>query len=56
MGIYTGTIYDWGQLGASKTAPIFVYSAQEGSGTQSTFMGFLDNTIGGGSSFDRVDQ
>lgn len=51
-GIYQGTIYDWAQVGASKSAPIVVFSAQEGSGTQSTFQTFLDNTIGGGSSFD----
>ena len=51
-GIYQGSIYDWGQLGASKTAPIVVFSAQEGSGTQSTWQTFLDNTIGGGSTFD----
>jgi len=41
--IYNGTIYDWGQLGAKASAPIFVYSAQEGSGTQSTFKTFLGN-------------
>ena len=51
-GIYQGSIYDWGQVGATKTAPIVVFSAQEGSGTQSTWKTFLDNTIGGGSSFD----
>ncbi|HXZ62328.1 MAG TPA: substrate-binding domain-containing protein, partial [Acidimicrobiales bacterium] len=40
--IYNGTIYDWGQLPGDKdSAPIFVYSAQEGSGTQSTFKTFL---------------
>jgi ABC-type phosphate transport system substrate-binding protein len=39
--IYNGTIYDWGQLGAKSSAPIYVYSAQEGSGTQSTFKTFL---------------
>ncbi len=41
QGIYNGTIYDWAQLGATKSAPIFVYSAQEGSGTQATFKTFL---------------
>jgi ABC-type phosphate transport system substrate-binding protein len=40
--IFNGTIFDWGQLPGVKTsAPIFVYSAQEGSGTQSTFKTFL---------------
>jgi hypothetical protein len=52
VGIYQGTYYDWAQVGASKSAPIVVFSAQEGSGTQSTWKTFLDNTIGGGSSFD----
>jgi hypothetical protein len=42
-GIYNGSIYDWAQVGATKSAPIFVYSAQEGSGTQSTFKTFLGN-------------
>jgi ABC-type phosphate transport system substrate-binding protein len=42
-GIYNGTIYDWGQLGSKTSAPIFVYSAQEGSGTQATFKTFLGN-------------
>jgi hypothetical protein len=42
-GIYNGSIYDWAQLGATKSAPIFVYSAQEGSGTQATFKTFLGN-------------
>ena len=37
----TARIYDWAQLGATKSAPIYVYSAQEGSGTQSTFKTFL---------------
>jgi ABC-type phosphate transport system substrate-binding protein len=41
QGIYNGTIYDWGQLGSKTSEPIFVYSAQEGSGTQSTFKTFL---------------
>lgn len=50
--VWQGSVYDWGQLGATKTAPIVVFSAQEGSGTQSTWQTFLDNTIGGGSSFD----
>jgi ABC-type phosphate transport system substrate-binding protein len=36
QGIYNGTIYNWLQVGG-KAAPIKVYSAQEGSGTQSTF-------------------
>ena len=39
--IYNGTDYDWAQVGATKSAPIFVYSAQEGSGTQATFKTFL---------------
>jgi ABC-type phosphate transport system substrate-binding protein len=39
--IYNGTYYDWAQLGSAKSAPIYVYSAQEGSGTQSTFKTFL---------------
>src|SRR5262249_43815433 len=47
--IYDGVIYDWGQLGAKTTQPIFVYSAQEGSGTQSTFKTFLDAYTGAGS-------
>jgi ABC-type phosphate transport system substrate-binding protein len=34
--IYNGTIYNWAQVGG-KAGPIKVYSAQEGSGTQSTF-------------------
>ena len=50
--IYTGVDYDWAQVGASKSAPIVVFSAQEGSGTQDTWKTFLDNTIGGGSGFD----
>jgi len=41
QAIYNGTDYDWAQLGATKSAPIYVYSAQEGSGTQSTFKTFL---------------
>jgi len=42
QGIFNGSIYDWGQIPGVKTsAPIFVYSAQEGSGTQSTFKTFL---------------
>jgi ABC-type phosphate transport system substrate-binding protein len=42
QGIYNGSIYDWGQLPGVKTsAPIFVYSGQEGSGTQATFKTFL---------------
>ena len=40
--IWNGTIYDWGQISGDKdSAPIFVYSAQEGSGTQATFKTFL---------------
>jgi ABC-type phosphate transport system substrate-binding protein len=40
--IWNGQIYDWGQIaGVRFSAPIFVYSAQEGSGTQSTFKTFL---------------
>jgi ABC-type phosphate transport system substrate-binding protein len=40
--IYNGTIYDWGQIpGVKFSAPIYVYSGQEGSGTQSTFKTFL---------------
>ena len=34
--IYNGTYYNWAQVGG-KAGPIKVYSAQEGSGTQSTF-------------------
>jgi hypothetical protein len=41
QGIYNGSIYDWGQLGSKVSEPIFVYSAQEGSGAQSTFKTFL---------------
>jgi ABC-type phosphate transport system substrate-binding protein len=44
QGIYSGTIYDWGQLGAKTSGPIYVYSAQEGSGTQATFKTFLSGT------------
>jgi ABC-type phosphate transport system substrate-binding protein len=40
QGIYNGTISNWNQVGGTK-APIVVFSAQEGSGTQSTFKGFL---------------
>ena len=36
QGIYNGTIYNWAQVGG-KAGQIKVYSAQEGSGTQSTF-------------------
>lgn len=39
--IWRGTIFDWGQLGAKTSLPIFVYSAQEGSGTQATFKTWL---------------
>jgi len=42
QGIYNGSIYDWGQIpGVHTSMPIYVYSAQEGSGTQSTFKTFL---------------
>ncbi len=39
QGIYNGTITNWSQVGG-KNAPIIVFSAQEGSGTQSTWKGF----------------
>ena len=39
-GIYNGTDTNWSQVGG-KSAPIVVFSAQEGSGTQSTFKTFL---------------
>ncbi len=47
-GIYDGEIYDWGQLGATTTRPIFIYSAQEGSGTQAPCKGYLDPQSGYG--------
>jgi ABC-type phosphate transport system substrate-binding protein len=40
VDIYNGTTTNWSQVGGSK-APIVVFSAQEGSGTQSTFKTFL---------------
>jgi hypothetical protein len=39
--IFKGAIYDWGQLGSKTSEPIFVYSAQTGSGTQATMKTFL---------------
>jgi len=38
--IYNGTITNWSAVGGA-SAPIVVFSAQEGSGTQSTFKSFL---------------
>jgi ABC-type phosphate transport system substrate-binding protein len=40
QGIYNGTINNWSTVGGAN-APIVVVSAQEGSGTQSTFKTFL---------------
>lgn len=40
--IWNGTVFDWGQLGAATSYPIFVFSAQEGSGTQATFKTYLE--------------
>ena len=40
QGIWDGTIYNWAQVDG-KNAPIKVYSAQEGSGTQATWKGFM---------------
>jgi ABC-type phosphate transport system substrate-binding protein len=40
QGIYNGSISNWNQVGGAN-APIVVFSAQEGSGTQSTFSTFL---------------
>jgi ABC-type phosphate transport system substrate-binding protein len=40
QGIWNGTFYNWAQLGG-KPGPIVVYSAQEGSGTQSTWKTYL---------------
>ena len=40
QGIYNGTITNWSQVGGS-TAPIIVFSGQEGSGTQSQWKTFL---------------
>lgn len=52
LGIWDGSIYDWGQLGAKTSEPIYVYSAQEGSGTQATFETYLDSQSGAPSGFD----
>jgi ABC-type phosphate transport system substrate-binding protein len=55
--IWEGTIYDWGQLPTAKVSePIYVYSAQTGSGTQATWQTFLDTVIGGGSSFNPTTE
>jgi ABC-type phosphate transport system substrate-binding protein len=40
QGIYNGTYTNWDQVGGT-SAPIVVFSAQEGSGTQSTWSTFL---------------
>jgi ABC-type phosphate transport system substrate-binding protein len=40
QAIYSGTDTNWSQVGGT-SAPIVVFSAQEGSGTQSTFKSFL---------------
>jgi ABC-type phosphate transport system substrate-binding protein len=40
QSIYNGTDTNWSQVGGT-SAPIVVFSAQEGSGTQSTFKSFL---------------
>ncbi len=40
QGIWNGTIYNWAQVGG-KAAPIIVYAAQEGSGTQATWKSFM---------------
>jgi hypothetical protein len=48
--IYEGAITNWDQVGG-KNAPIIVFSAQEGSGTQSTWKTYVQNN-GGGSSTD----
>ncbi len=40
QGIYNGDYDNWSQLGGAN-APILVYSAQEGSGTQSTWKAYL---------------
>jgi len=39
-GIYSGAITNWKQVGG-KNAPIVVFSAQEGSGTQSTWKSYI---------------
>jgi hypothetical protein len=41
-GIYAGDITNWDQLGGAN-APILVFSAQEGSGTQSTWKTYVGN-------------
>ena len=41
LGIYDGTYTNWNQVGSKTSAPIVVFSAQEGSGTQSTWKTFL---------------
>ena len=40
QGIYNGKIARWGKVGAG-LAPVIVFSAQTGSGTQDTYKGFL---------------
>jgi ABC-type phosphate transport system substrate-binding protein len=40
-GIWNGTYTNWNQVGSKTSAPIVVFSAQEGSGTQSTWKTFL---------------
>jgi ABC-type phosphate transport system substrate-binding protein len=40
IGIWNGTYTNWDQVGGTN-APIVVFSAQEGSGTQSTWKGYL---------------
>ncbi len=44
QGIYNGTIWNWGQIPGGKPGNIVVYSAQEGSGTQSTWKGFAGSS------------
>jgi ABC-type phosphate transport system substrate-binding protein len=41
VDIFNGTDTNWNQVGSSMSAPIVVFSAQEGSGTLSTFKDFL---------------
>jgi hypothetical protein len=62
--IYNGTYYDWGQVPnpstpskpiAKYSAPIFVYSAQTGSGTQATFKHYLQ-TVHGTTSFNPTSK
>ena len=55
LEIYDGTIYNWAQVGG-KNAPIDVFAAQEGSGTQSTFKTFLGGQSGAPSGFDPSAQ